>query len=109
MQHERVRIGAKLGDDERHPLCHQAGDERHVAGQAAQLGHHHRGLAFAGLRQRRGELRPAVQGVGALAGLDLDKLADHLATLGGSEPGNGIALGFDAQAALTLLPVDTRM
>jgi hypothetical protein len=38
--------------------------------------------------RRGGELWPAVQGIGALARLDLDKLPDHLATLGGCEAGD---------------------
>jgi hypothetical protein len=50
---ERVRVGAKPGNDERRPLRHQARDESHVAEEAAELGHHHRRLALAGLRQRR--------------------------------------------------------
>ena len=41
--------------------------------------------------------------VGSLAGLDLDELGEHLAPLGGGEPGDGLALGFDPQAALALL------
>jgi hypothetical protein len=34
MQDEGVHIRAKLGDNEWHPLCHQAGDEMNVAAQA---------------------------------------------------------------------------
>ena len=37
MQHKGVGIGAKLGDDERHPLRHQPGNEGDVAGQAIEL------------------------------------------------------------------------
>jgi hypothetical protein len=40
-----IGIGAKLGDDERHPLDHQPGDERHVTGQPAKLRDHDRSLA----------------------------------------------------------------
>ena len=60
-------------------------------------------LGLASLRQRRGKLRPALQGVAALAGFDLHKFSDHLAALRGGKPGDGFALGFDAQAALALL------
>jgi hypothetical protein len=31
MQHERIAIGPKLGDDERHLLRHQSGDESDIA------------------------------------------------------------------------------
>jgi len=37
------------------------------------------------------------------ADLDLDKLPDHLASLGGGKAGDGVALGFDPQAGLSLL------
>lgn len=60
VQHERVRVGAKLGHDEGHPLRHQPGDKRHVAGQAVPLGHHDRSLGFAGGGQSGGKVRLAV-------------------------------------------------
>jgi hypothetical protein len=73
VQHERVGVGAQFRDDERHPLCHEVlGDERHVAGQAVELRHDHRAPQLAGRRQRRGQFRPAVERVGALAGFHLD-------------------------------------
>ena len=31
VQHERIHVGAELGDDEGHPLHHQAADEMNVA------------------------------------------------------------------------------
>ena len=34
VQQERLGVGANLGDDEGHPLRHQAGNEMHVAAQA---------------------------------------------------------------------------
>jgi hypothetical protein len=40
-----------------------------VAGQAVQLPHHHRRLRLAGCGQGGGKLRPAVDGIGTLAGL----------------------------------------
>ena len=38
VQHERIGVGAELGDDERRPVRHQPGDEMHVAGQPIELG-----------------------------------------------------------------------
>ena len=37
VQHERIGIPAKFGNDERHALCHQARDERDIAGQTVEL------------------------------------------------------------------------
>jgi hypothetical protein len=37
MQHEGVGIAAKLGDEEWHPLRHQSGNERHIAGKPIEL------------------------------------------------------------------------
>ena len=51
-------------------------------------------LAFAaGLSQRGGELRQAIEGVGALARLDLGELGDDLEPLGLGEPSYSRALG----------------
>ena len=56
VQHERVGIDAQLGDDERHPVGHQAADEVHVAAKPIELGDNHRGLELAGVRQCGGQL-----------------------------------------------------
>ena len=45
-----------------------------------------------GLGQGGGELRAAIEGVGALARLDLDMLGDDLKALGVGEAGDGLAL-----------------
>jgi hypothetical protein len=37
VKHERVSVAAEFGDDERYALRHQAGDERNVARQSAEL------------------------------------------------------------------------
>ena len=67
------------------------------------MGHHHRHLTLAGTGQGLGQLRPAVQRIGAFAGFHLHHLGHHLAAFGGGKAGNGFALRFDAQAALALL------
>jgi hypothetical protein len=48
-------------------------------------------------------LRPAVEGVGALAGLDLDKLVKGLASFRLNETGESLALRLDSQAGPALL------
>jgi hypothetical protein len=47
---------------------------------------------------RRCELRAPLQGVGALAGLDLGKLGDEHVALGLRKACRGRPLGFDAEA-----------
>ena len=37
MQHERVSVAAEFGDDERHALGHEAGNERDIARQPVKL------------------------------------------------------------------------
>src|SRR5712675_2645351 len=38
VQHERVRVPAEFGHDERHPLSHQARNKGNVSGKPIQLG-----------------------------------------------------------------------
>jgi len=38
MQHERVRVSAEFGHDERHPLGHQASNKGNVPREPIQLG-----------------------------------------------------------------------
>ena len=104
VQHERLDVRAELGDDERDPMGHQAGNEMDVSAEAIELGN--RDGAFpvpAGLGERGGELRAALDRVGALAGLDLDEIADDLVTLGGGETGDRGALGIDPETGAALL------
>ena len=109
MQHERIGVRAKLGDDERDAAGHEIGDERHVPRQAVELGDDDRRLGLAGHGQRGGELRAPVERVGAFAGFDFDKLGEDFAAFRLGEPGEGGALGLDAQTGLALLAVETRM
>ena len=57
----------------------------------------------AGLGERDGELRAALDRVRALAGLDLDEFADDLVTLDIREPGDRVALGVDPETRAALL------
>jgi hypothetical protein len=47
VQHERIGVGAQLGDNERHAPGHQAGNEGHIARQPIELGNNDRALARA--------------------------------------------------------------
>jgi hypothetical protein len=71
-------------------------------GQAVELGDDHRAAAGAAGRKRRGELWPAVEGIGTLAGLGLDDLGcqDEARCL--REAFDGSPLGFDAEAETAL-------
>ena len=108
VQHERIGIAAQLGNDERHALRHQTGHERDVAGEPVELGH--QDAAFGGPRcsQCRGKLGPAIERIGALAGLGLDELADDRDPLGFAEAGNGSALSIDPSPERCCCYVETR-
>ena len=96
VQHERIAVDAELSDDERHPVRHQAADEVHVAGQPIELRHRDGALRFAGVGQRRGELRAPLEGIAALAGLDLQVFADQFQAFGCGKAGDDVALRLDA-------------
>jgi hypothetical protein len=79
-------------------LCgHQAADEMHVAGQTIQFSNDDRAFELAGLGERGGQLRSAIQRVRSLAGFDLDELGSDLQTLGGCEPGECFLLRGQAK------------
>src|SRR5271169_3370798 len=102
MQHERVRVGAELGNDERHPLRHQPRNEMHVSGEAIELRNYDRTFRLASLRKRAAELGTTVESVGALAGFDLDMLAYEIDPFGLGEALDSGLLGLDPQSALAL-------
>ena len=102
VQHERVGV-RDLGHDERHALRHQAGDERDVAGQPVELGHDDRAPVGGRPLQRRLELRPALERIGALGGLDLGEGLGDVVALGGAEALDRGLLAFEAEAGLALL------
>ena len=73
-----------------------------VPAEAIELGNRDRASPVpAGLGERDGELRPALDRVRALASLDLDKFADDLVILGSGETDDGRALGLDWRRALS--------
>ena len=103
MQHERIGVSTEFSDDERHALRHQAGHEGDIARQAVQLGNDHAALRGFGCGQGGGELRPAIERVGAFAGLGFDELPDQDHALGFGEVLDGRPLGFNSETR-TLLP-----
>jgi hypothetical protein len=77
VEHDGVRVGPELGDDERHPLGHQAGDEGDIAGQPVELGDDDRALGRARRCKRRRELQAPLEGVEALSGLGLSVFLEN--------------------------------
>ena len=73
VQDERIDVRPQFGDDEGNPMRHQAGNEMDVAGETVELGDHDRTTQRARLGERRRQLRPPVERVASLAGLDLDE------------------------------------
>jgi hypothetical protein len=102
VQHERVGIDAKLGDDEGDALGHQARNEVDVAGEAIELCDADRAFSPAGVGHGGRELRASGQRIGAFAAFDLDVFLDNLKAFGRGEAGEVIALGFKAEAGFAL-------
>ncbi len=99
VEHEGVSIATEFGDDEWHTLRHQAGHKGHVAGKPVELGHNDRTFPLPPRGQRCGQLKPSVEGIGALARLDLKEFADQFEPLGRGKTGYRLALGIDALLA----------
>lgn len=75
----------------------------HVAAEPVQFAHDNRAFAMTARGfERGGELRAAIEGVGALAGLDLGERGGDLEALGGGEAGDGFALGVEPEPGFSL-------
>ena len=72
--------------------------------EPVQLGDGDFALGLLRRLQRGLQLRPALQRVAALAGLDLGELGDDGEAFGGGEAGDSLALGFKAKTRAALLP-----
>jgi hypothetical protein len=104
VQHKRICVPPQLGNDERHPLRHEAGHEGDIARQPVQLRNDDAALGRLGCSQCGCELGPAIEGIGALAGLGLDVLGDEGRSLGPGEALDGGPLGLNSETR-TLLPL----
>src|ERR1019366_6613314 len=100
MQHERIRISAQLCNDERGFVRHQTADEMDVATEPVELGNDDGGLVLLCCLQCRGELRSAIERIGALASLDLIERLQQVVAFSLSEPGERLLLGLEAKARL---------
>ena len=80
-----------------------------VAGKPVELGDSYRALVLPGLGQRRRQLRPRVERVSSLAGLDLDELSRDLEALSLGEPGMAARWASMPRPDLACLPVETRI
>jgi hypothetical protein len=69
MQDEGINVSTKLGDDELHALSHKPRDEMNVPAEAVELGNDDGTFTAPCFSQSCGELRPAMESVGAPAGL----------------------------------------
>jgi hypothetical protein len=82
VQDKRIYIGPEIGDQERHPVHHEAADEVHVAAEAIKLGDSEMTFVLLRVRQCGSELGTPVEGIVALAGVYLDKLINDVEVLG---------------------------
>ena len=94
-EHERVGV-RDLGNDERNALRHQARDERHVSGQAIELGHDNWTSVKRRPLQRGLQLRPPVECICTLGGLDLGEDLGDLIAFGRTETLDGGLLALKA-------------
>jgi hypothetical protein len=78
MEHKRVRVGAELGDDEQQPLRHQPRNEMHVSGEPIEIRDDNGTVRLASVNEGVAELWTAVERVGALSDLGLNKLAHEI-------------------------------
>ena len=73
-----THVGAEFGHQAVYSLRHQPGYEVDVAAQPVKLGNQHGAAEASRGGQRRGELRPTVQGIGPLPRLHLGERLGHL-------------------------------
>jgi hypothetical protein len=100
VQDEWIDVGAKLGDNEGHAMCHQTTDEVDIARQPVELADDHWPFGLACHLDRGGE--PAVEGVGALPNLVLLEGAGDLEIFGLGEAGDRLCLRGKPVAAPSL-------
>src|SRR6476469_5277857 len=74
----------------------------HIAGQAVELGYEQGSFALPAGLQGSPKLRPAGEGIAALAGLNLRKLAQELPAAAVQVVQDGGPLGIQAEPALAL-------
>jgi hypothetical protein len=98
VQHERINVGAKLSDQKRDPVGHEATDEMNVSAETVQLRHGHLAPELLSRSQRGSKLWSAVKCISALASFDLNELTRYLKAFSLGEMGQGRALGFNSQA-----------
>ena len=79
-----------------------------IPAQPVQLRHGHRAAAPSGFRKGSGELGATVQGICALAGLDLHELANDLEPFSGGEARECISLRLETKTRAALSGRDTR-
>jgi len=103
VQHERVRVPAELGDDERHPLSHQAGNKGNVPGKPIQLGNDYAAFRSLGGCQGSGQLGAPVERIGSFAAFEFNELSDDRQALGHRKLPDRRALGFNSETRALLL------
>ncbi|SDB58638.1 hypothetical protein SAMN02982931_04713 [Bauldia litoralis] len=98
MQHERICIRTKFGDDEWNALRHESGNEGDVTGETIKLRDDDRTLGRFADCEGGCQLWSPVQGVRPFAGFDLGELGDESVALCLGEARNGGPLRLDAEA-----------
>ena len=103
VQHERIDVPAQRGDDERHPLRHQAGDERDVTAEPVELRHGDFALAFFAAFSAAfscGRRSSASLPLPVSTSVNSATISKPSAS---ANAGDGLALGFEAETRAALL------
>jgi hypothetical protein len=102
MQHARIRISAQFCHDEGRLMGHQTADEMDVATEPVQLGHDDRRLVLLRFLERRRQLWPTIERIGALAGLNLFEGLDQVVAFGLREACQSRLLGLQTKTRFAL-------
>src|SRR5882757_6078863 len=103
VQHERVRVPAEFGHDERHPLSHQARNKGNVPGKPIQLRNDYAAFRSLGGGQGGGQLGSPVDRISSFAAFEFNELSDDRQALGRRELPDRRALGFNSETRALLL------
>jgi hypothetical protein len=83
VEHERISVSTKLGNNEGDALRHEPGNKCNVAREAVESGHQNRALDVSGGCKRGGRPRAPVERVSPLPAFAFDVVTDHRDTVMG--------------------------
>ena len=103
MRHERVRVSAEFGHDERHPLSHQAGNKGNVSGKPIQLGDDYTTFRSLGGYQGGGQLGAPVERIGSLCRFRIQRTQRRWSDARPPQTAGPSRVGFNSETRALLL------